>query len=188
MAMLRSFSDAATDGTGGNGFDGFTESAMVTSGLTTAASTAITWGELASLFGSLPSRAQRNATFQFNSSVERYLFQQVDGDAKPVILRSLTGGPGGIVRANGLDVPYALNPKLPDIAAGSKSVYVGDMSKFRLFSAPNNNGTSAPEILIYRDSALASKNAVGIQGRARRAGKFLSVGAGDDCRFITQKA
>ena len=191
-AVQRALSDAATDGTGGSSMDGFTENANVTSALTTATNTAILWGELAGLFGSLSTRSQRNAVFMFNNSVEGYLFQQVDGDSKPVIIRDpnggVTGTGGGVVRANEINIPYAINPKLPDIAGGSKSVYCGDFSRYRMFGAPNANGTPAVEIIVFRDSAYTAKNTVGLMARARRAGKYLSIASGDDCRFITQKA
>ena len=190
--VLRALSDAATDGSGGNHMDGFTENANVTSALTSAAATAVAWGELAALFGSLSTRSQRNAVVQFNKTVEAYLFQQVDADKKPVILRDAAGGiagtGGGLIVANGLNIPYAVNPKLPDIAASSKSVYVGDFARYRMFGAPNANGFAGVDVLIFTDSAYTSKNTVGMMARARRAGKYLSIASGHDCRFLTQKA
>ena len=188
---LRSISDAATDGTGGSGMDGFTENSNVTSALTTGDKDAVTWKEIAALYGSISERAKRNAVVQFNGSVEAALFQQVDDDKKPVIVRDPNGGVagtgGGTVIANGLSIPYALNPKLPALGTKSKAVYCGDFSRYRMFGAPNNNAYDGVEIVVFTDSAYRSKNTVGMLARVRRAGKYLSVASGHDCRFLTQK-
>lgn len=188
---FRSLSDAMTVGTGGTVIDGFTESAKVTTALTTAAATAVTWQELVQLFGAVPAGQQRNAVFQFNQSVETYLMHQRVDSREPVIIKDVenggvTGTGGGVVVANGLRVPYAVNPALPDIAAASKSIYCGNYAKYRAYGAPNNNAMAAPEILIFNDSTYASKNTIGIAAHARRAGKL--VDADNSIRFITQKA
>ena len=191
-SVLRSISDAATDGTGGNSLDGFTESAAVTSALTTATATAILWNELVAAYGSLSTRSQRNAVFQFNKTVEAYLFQQVDADKKPVIIRDANGGiagtGGGTVICNGLSVPYAINPKLPNIAGGSKSVYVGDFSRYRLFGAPNANAFAGVDVVLFRDSAYTAKNTVGAMARARRAGKYLSITSSSFLQLVYKMA
>ena len=189
---LRSISDAATDGTGGNNMDGFTENAHVSTALTTATNVEITWQELLALYGAVSTRSQRNAIMQFNQATETYLMQQVDGDSKPVLVRDPAGGiagtGGGTIIANGARIGYALNPKIPAIAAASKSVYCGDFSRYRMFGCRNANGHSGIDIIVYRDSAFTAKNTVGLQARARRAGKYVTVASGADCRFITQKA
>lgn len=135
------------------------------SGATSAAPTAISYLDLVSLYGALDPAYVGNSTWVFNNTVLRQLIALEDGFQRPLFMPSMTSGiPDKI-----LGRPYVLNQDMVAPAATTKSILLGDMSKYVFRTV------GGLEVLRLNER-YAPSHQVGLVGFHRHSGKLLDAG------------
>jgi len=113
-------------GTGANQPEGLATAA--TSGVTSAAATALTYDEIVDLEHSIDPAYRKNAEFLLADGALKVLKKLKDGEGRPMWVPGMaTREPNSI-----LGYPYAIDTNLATPAASTKSVFFGDFSKFIL--------------------------------------------------------
>ena len=100
----------------------------VTTGVTsgTAVSGAVTYTDLISLYGSLPSQYRFNSSFIMASSTLTTIAKLLDGDNRSLLLPSLsTDSPTTLFGR-----PVYLDDNMPTLGLSKKAIWFGDMSRF----------------------------------------------------------
>lgn len=97
-----------------------------TSGVTAAATGAVTYGELVDLVHSVDPDYRKGATLMFSDATLAALKKLVDGDNRPLWQPGITSeAPDKLLGYN-----YVVNQDVPDMATGTKSIVFGDLSKY----------------------------------------------------------
>lgn len=117
---------AYTTGDGSGKPTGFVTDA--TSGLTAAATGAITYNEVIQLLASVPEKYARNGTFMANRSTASALRQLADSNGMPLWQPAMTAGLPDTLFGK----PFRMNESMADLAASSKSIAFGDFSYYRI--------------------------------------------------------
>jgi HK97 family phage major capsid protein len=135
------------------------------SGATSAAPTAITYLDLVALYGAVDPAYISNATWAFNNTVLRQLIALEDTLGRPLFVQSMTAGiPDRI-----LGRPFVLNQDMVSPAATTKSILLGDMSKYVFRTV------GGLEVLRLNER-YAPAHQVGFVGFHRQSGGLLDAG------------
>ena len=136
----------------------------------TAGSSAITYGNVMALYGSVDPAYDEMAEFAFNKNTMVKLLNVLDGDNRPLFrFDMLADGPAAVFGPGGHK--YTLIQELQDQGNGNKFMLYGDFSKYKIRQA------MATE--IFRKNEVHIDNAqIGFVGFARFDGKFIDAGGG----------
>jgi HK97 family phage major capsid protein len=163
VRMARGTNKAVTNGSTSGNVASLITAAV--SGATSAAPTAISYLDLVALYGALDPAYVGNSTWAFSNTVLRQLIALEDGFQRPLFLPSMTSGiPDKI-----LGRPYVLNQDMVAPAAGTKSILLGDMSKYVFRTV------GGLEVLRLNER-YAPAHQVGFVGFHRHSGKLLDAG------------
>jgi HK97 family phage major capsid protein len=113
-----------TVGTGSSQPKGITVAAA-DSGVTTAATAAVTRDELVSTMMSVDPAYRANAKWMFSDTVLQYILKLTDDTNQPLWLPGNNGPVGDTI----LGMPYVVNQDMPT-GAGAKAIAFGDLSKY----------------------------------------------------------
>jgi HK97 family phage major capsid protein len=128
------------------------------------AATSVTVDALIAMALDLPAIFRSRATWAMNRSTLSVLARAKTGDGAYILQQALQVGQKGLL----LGLPWIECPDLPDLGAGSKSIVLGDWSRYRIFDKPS--GTQ-----ILRDPySQATSGIVRFHGR-RRVGATLTM-------------
>jgi len=100
--------------------------------VTTAASNAITFGEILALYFAVEEQFRTRGTWMGNTSTILYLRSLADNDGRPLLIENpVTGMPATIFGR-----PVVENPDMDAIAAGKKVLIFGDFSRYVIREIP----------------------------------------------------
>lgn len=135
-------------------------------GGTTAVSGAVSYADIAALYGSVTSAYARNGIFQMSTSTRAYLMGLVSTTGTPIFDANPQGDPFTTIFGK----KVVINDSLPTVAASHKSVLFGDFSKGYLLRTDG-----VPEIKRL-DERYADTDEVGFIIRTRVGGVSKSAG------------
>ena len=163
VRMARGLNRAVTNGSTSGNVASLVAGAV--SGATSAAPTAVAFLDLVNLYSAVDPSYIGNSTWAFNNNTLRQLIALEDNYGRPLFLPSMTAGiPDRI-----LGRPYILNQDLANVAATTKSILLGDMSKYVFRTV------GQLEVLRLNEIA-ATANQVVFVGFHRNSGKLLNAG------------
>jgi len=150
-----------------------------TVGVTTAAATAITYGELLDLYHSVDPEYRDNACWMMHDSTFAYLEKTlVDGNDRPMFLGTDFGNVAAGSPRTLFGKPIVVNNQMPEIAATKKVITFGDHSRYVI------RDVAAPSITVLRER-FADQAAIGVMAFARADGVMLNA---DACKVLALHA
>jgi HK97 family phage major capsid protein len=166
--------DHFTTGTGSGQPQGIVTGAA-NSSITTAASGAITYNEILSVFHSIDPAYRANATWMCNDAYKLVLHKLVDGQSRPMLIPSLNGGEADTI----LGRPLAVNQSMAS-GTSSKCLIFGDLSTYYI--------REVKQIELMRlDELYASSHQVAFLAFARYDGKIVNAGT-NPVKYLTANA
>jgi HK97 family phage major capsid protein len=174
VRMGRGLNRAITTGSTSGNVGSFVSAA--TSGGTSAAPTALSYVDLTTLYGSIDPAYIGNSTWSFNNNTLQQLMALVDSLGRPLFMPSLSSG----VPDKILGRPFVLNQDLANVAAGTKSIFLGDWSKYVL------RQVGGLEVLRLQER-YAPSHQLAYVGFFRASAKLLDAGT-HPIKFLTQHA
>lgn len=131
-----------------------------------AAAAAITYDNLVKLRSSIDVAYRSGSSWMLNSNTEALLMMLKDTTGRPLWVPSLIEGTPDKI----LGHPVVINPFMPDVAAGTKSVVFGDLKQYMLREVKGVG-------VLRLNERFANKLAVGFIGYARYDGKCTNKNA-----------
>lgn len=164
-----------TTGTGSSQPKGIITGA--TSGVTAAATDAVTRDELLDLLHSVDPLYRANGYWMMNDATLKAIKKLTvgSGDDRPLWQPSMVEGEPSLLEGK----PVIINQDMADLGAGSKSIAFGDFNKYLIRDV-------AGARLIRLDERFADELAVGFIAYMRTDGDFIT--SGNAVKFITQAA
>lgn len=148
------------------------------SGATSKSGTAISYADIAALYGSLDPAYLQNATWAMNSTTRAYLLDVTDTLGRPLFVPSPNAGAFDHL----LGRPVVLNQSLANIAVNAVAVQLGDFSQGYLYRSVK------PGLSIVRlNERYMDELAVGFLGAARIGGALIDPGT-HPIQSLTQAA
>jgi HK97 family phage major capsid protein len=160
-----------TTGTGSSQPNGIVTAA--TSGVTAAATDAVTWQELLDLVHSVDPAYRGNGRFMFSDNTLRELRQLADGDDRPLWQPGLIDGVADSI----LGVPYTVNQDVADMATTAKPILYGALDKYLIRTVTGVQ-------MLRLDERFADYHQVSFLAFLRTDGALLNAGT-NPVKFIT---
>jgi HK97 family phage major capsid protein len=135
-------------------------------GVTTAVAGAVSYSDIAGLYGSVPAAYARNGSFQMSTSTRAYLMGLISTTGTPIFDQSPAGAPFTSIFGR----PVIINDSLPAIATGNKSILFGDFKSGYLLR------TDGAPTIKRLDERYADTDEVGFIIRTRVGGITKNAG------------